>query len=285
MRTHEERLAALGTHFPLVEAGEGGRRWTYRTAGRGGRTLVLLHGIGSSSASWLDVALAAGRDFRVVAWDAPGYGGSTPLAAERPLATDYAQSLEGFLATLGIEGCVLVGHSLGALMATAYAAAYPRGRAAQLILVSPARGYGAREFDAERERVRASRLQALAALGVAGMAAERAGRLVSPSAGASVREWVRWNMASLNADGYRQATELLCGDDLARYAPAPLPVACFCGADDVVTPPAACEAVAAAYGVPLVLLPGCGHASPVEIPHLLAATLRESIEMKGECCE
>lgn len=285
MTSHEQRLAALDARFPLREVRAGARRWTWRGAGDGDTTLVLLHGIGSSSASWLDVAQEAGAHYRVVAWDAPGYGGSSPLAAAQPRATDYAEALEAFLAALGIARCVLVGHSLGALIAAAYVARQPQGRAAQLLLVSPARGYGAPAFDAEREAVRAARLQALATLGVAGMAAERAGRLLSPAADAVARDWVRWNMANLNADGYRQATELLCGDDLARYAPAALPVACLCGADDVVTPPAACAAVAAAFGVPLLLLPGGGHASPVEIPQLLAATLREFIETQGERCE
>jgi pimeloyl-ACP methyl ester carboxylesterase len=285
MTTHRHRLERLERMFPLRERTLGAQRWSYRSCGDGERTAVLLHGIGSTSASWFDLACVLGERYRIVAWDAPGYGRSSPLAQRCPRATDYAEALEGLLAALGVDRCALVGHSLGAMMAAAYVAQRPQGRAEQLLLVSPAGGYGAPRFDAERERVRDTRLQTLEALGVAGMAARRADRLLSSAASSAAREWVRWNMASLDADGYRQATELLCGDDIGRYAPAAVPVACLCGEQDVITPPAACRAVAEEFGVPLVLMPGCGHASPVEAPRLLAARLQGSIENQGEGCE
>ncbi|MFS2056329.1 alpha/beta hydrolase, partial [Variovorax sp. CT11-76] len=80
-------------------------------------------------------------------------------------------------------------------------------------------------------------------LGIAGMAAQRAGRLVSDQASEAARQWVRWNMARLNDRGYRQAVELLCNADLLAELPPPMPVRVACGALDAVTPPAACEEV------------------------------------------
>ena len=59
-------------------------------AGSAAQTVVLLHGISSSAASWLDVALALRPDWRVLAWDAPGYGASTALPQTHPRDTDYA---------------------------------------------------------------------------------------------------------------------------------------------------------------------------------------------------
>src|SRR6478609_5303310 len=84
-----------------------------------GASLVLLHGISSGAASWLQALPAQAH---VVAWDAPGYGFSTPLPQEAPLAADYAARLHATLQALDVKRCVLVGHSLGALMACAYAA-------------------------------------------------------------------------------------------------------------------------------------------------------------------
>src|SRR5256885_12675463 len=54
----------------------------------------MLHGISSGAASWLDVALELAPRARVLAWDAPGYGRSTPLAPDAPTGADYARVLE-----------------------------------------------------------------------------------------------------------------------------------------------------------------------------------------------
>src|SRR5258708_7660691 len=67
--------------------------------------IVLLHGIGSGAASWLGVAMELGARARVLAWDAPGYGSSTPLAMATPSAADYAQRLHEVLVALKIDSC------------------------------------------------------------------------------------------------------------------------------------------------------------------------------------
>ena len=238
--------------------------------------LVCLHGIGSGSASWLEAALIVSQRNRFIAWDAPGYGDSTPLPVDVPRGADYAQCLHALLDALGIQRCVLVGHSLGALMAVPAVRDADR-RVAALALISPARGYGSAVRVADGERVRAQRLQTLAELGIADMAAQRSARLVSDRASFESRAWVQWNMARLHERGYRQAVELLCGSDLLAELPAPVPVHVACGALDVVTPPAACAEVAQAAGVTLHLIPDAGHASYVEQPaavaHWLAGVL------------
>jgi pimeloyl-ACP methyl ester carboxylesterase len=244
-----------------------------------GPAIVCLHGIGSGSASWLDTALLLEGEARLIAWDAPGYGASTALAAAAPTARDYAQRLHALLDALDIRSCVLVGHSLGALMAAS--AARPGSPAAsrisKLLLISPAAGYGAAGRSEAQARVRAERLGTLAELGVAGMAAKRSGRLLSDHASETARQWVRWNMARLHEAGYRQAVELLCGADLLADLPPAMPVRVACGALDVVTTPEACAEVAKQCGVPLELLPDAGHASYVEQPAAAAALLRETL--------
>ena len=216
---------------------------------------------------------------RVIAWDAPGYGASTPLTMAAPRATDYAQRLCRMLDALQIDRCVLVGHSLGALVAAA--AAYPGQESARridrLVLISPARGYGAPERLVQSGQVRAERLAALVDLGVAGMALKRSARLLSDGASERAREWVRWNMGRLHDGGYRQAIELLCGDDLLAYLPPAMPVRVACGALDVVTTPVACAEVARACGVALESIADAGHACYVEQPAAVAALLRNEI--------
>ena len=97
-------------------------RTAWRRAGQGGPVLVLLHGIGSASGSWVAQLDALSATHTVLAWDAPGYGQSEPLPDSQPTAHAYAQRLWAWLDALGLhESLTLVGHSLGALMATAAA--------------------------------------------------------------------------------------------------------------------------------------------------------------------
>ncbi len=52
--------------------------------------LCCLHGIGSGAASWLERRWRLSRSARVIAWDAPGYGDSTPLRSAGAEGADYA---------------------------------------------------------------------------------------------------------------------------------------------------------------------------------------------------
>ena len=235
--------------------------------------VVLLHGISSGAASWLDLALALGDKARVLAWDAPGYGASTPLAQPAPADADYARVLEQSLQALGVRRCLLVGHSLGALMA-ARLAGTASGLVEQLVLISPAGGYGAPAKAEQQAKVRQGRLAALAEKGVAGLAAVIDQRLVSAEAPESVRAWVRWNTARMQPQGYAQAVELLCGSDLGQAAgKLSMPVQVWVGEHDVVTPPAACKAWSELLGADYGTLAAAGHASPVEQPVAIAQKL------------
>jgi pimeloyl-ACP methyl ester carboxylesterase len=235
--------------------------------------VVMLHGISSGAASWMDVALALAPRVRVLAWDAPGYGGSTPLLSAAPTGADYALALEQSLQALGVRRCLLVGHSLGALMGTPWAV-QAGGRVQQLVLISPAGGYGAPGMQAQQSQVRAGRLAALKEKGIAGLAAVIDQRLVSPAAPESARAWVRWNTARLHAAGYAQAVELLCASDLGEAAGRlSMPVEVWVGEHDAVTTPAACAAWAEKLGAGYVTLAAAGHASVVEQPLVIAQKL------------
>ncbi len=238
---------------------------TYREAGDG-PPLVLLHGIGSGAASWEAQLDALSGRFRVVAWDAPGYGGSDALAPAEPTAADYADTLAAFLDALGIDEVRLVGHSLGALMACAFAVRNP-GRVTGLLIADPAAGYGKADPAVRAERM-AARLGLLDRLGAEGMANERSGALLSDSASEDARERVRRVMSEIRADGYRQAVAMLFGADIHEDARRiELPVLVVCGGDDSVTPPDACRKIAESFAVArFELLPGLGHASYVEGP-------------------
>lgn len=237
---------------------------SYRRAGVG-PMLVLLHGIGSASGSWLRQLQGLQASHTLLAWDAPGYGASTALPVEQPTARDYGVQVWRWLDSLGLDGrpVTLVGHSLGALMAAAAAAVAPT-RVARLVLLSPAQGYG--QAIAElRERKLRDRLQVLETWGPTGMAQRRGAAMLSPAADASLVEFVQTIMAQIHPAGYTQAARMLAGADLAsELEPLHCPVLIASGAADTITPAPGCESLALRLGHPYRSLGAVGHACALE---------------------
>ncbi len=237
----------------------GGKVLAYREAGEG-PALVLLHGIGSGSASWLFQLEALAARFRVVAWDAPGYGGSDAFSIERPQPQDYARALSVLTGALQLKSFVLVAQSLGALIAGAYARMFPA--LPGMLLISPAGGYAGNVSKIEE------RLKTLDALGPDGLAEKRAGGMLTPEAEPAALELVRWNYRRIRRAGYRQAAYCLAQGNLREDAPHYAGrVLVACGSADTVTPEAACREIAARFPKSsFKSLPGLGHASQIEGP-------------------
>lgn len=251
-------------------------RIAWREAGSG-PPLVLLHGIGSGSGSWAAQLQALSARYRVIAWDAPGYGDSDPLPVAHPLGDDYAAVLGSWLAKIGAAAPIVVGHSLGAIVAAAWAARAD-GTPRALLLASPARGYGGSPAE-QREAKFRERVELVERLGVQGLAAARAAGLCAPGAAAAVVEIVRRNMARITPGGYAQAAWMLAHDDLsARLRSTIRPLAVLCGELDRITPPQACRALADEIGAPFVLLRGVAHACYVEDPLQFDAALTRALE-------
>ncbi|GHB61783.1 hypothetical protein GCM10010331_57100 [Streptomyces xanthochromogenes] len=109
-----------------------GYRRAYRTAGQG-PPVVLIHGIGDSSATWAGLIPGLARRYTVLAPDLLGHGASDKPRADYSVAA-YANGLRDLLGVLGIERATLVGHSLGGGVAMQFAYQYPE-LAERLVLV------------------------------------------------------------------------------------------------------------------------------------------------------
>ena len=237
---------------------------------------MLLHGIGSAARSWVHQLDGLADAFRVVAWDAPGYSDSAPVAGHSPSPEDYVERLVVFLGALGISKAHLVGHSLGAVIAAKFAHLHP-SRILTLTLASPSSGQ-ARLPEKERARLRAGRLDDLKTLGPRGMAEKRGPRLVTESAPMAVREAVIETMAQVRPEGYRQAVEMLAAADTRgdlELLPSVMLVQFVYGAADVVTTPQSIRSLAAARpGAPVHEIADAGHAVYLEKPQAFNACLR-----------
>ncbi len=274
-----DAVAALPVHYAKLSDGATVR---YRQAGVAslGATpapvIVLLHGIGSGSASWVrQLTAVQPQAVRVLAWDAPGYADSSPVAAAQPVAADYAQRLGLWLDALGVQQAHIVGHSLGCIMAASFAKLYPH-RVSQLTLLAPAQGYGAADPDVRSKKL-SERLQAIQTLGPQTLAQQRAPLLLSPHAHPDEVQLATAMMSQLNLAGYRQATHLLCNTLIATdLQQLSCPVQVACGDQDTITPPAGCQALAASIGAHYTTLPGAGHLCAVqaagEVNQLLGLT-------------
>ena len=100
-----------------------GYRRAFRMAGEG-PALVLIHGIGDSSATWAELIPDLARNHTVIAPDLLGHGASDKPRADYSVAA-YANGVRDLLTTLGIESATLVGHSLGGGVAMQFAYQFP----------------------------------------------------------------------------------------------------------------------------------------------------------------
>lgn len=90
----------------------------------GGPVVVLVHGAGGNRSQWaVQARHLAARGFDVLALDLPGHGDSPDPACDR--VEDYAAAVVADMDARGVDRFAIVGHSMGAMIALAVAAAHP----------------------------------------------------------------------------------------------------------------------------------------------------------------
>ncbi len=249
-------------------------RLHYEEAGLGEIGLMCLHGISSNSASWRYQLAGLSDRYRVIAWDAPGYGGSDDPPGGYPLSW-LSDSLADLLDELGLEKVVVVGLSMGGVVAQEFAGHYP-ARLSALVLADTNTGGGARPPDERKARLDA-RLKAIETLTPREIARQRAPALLSPQAPPALLAEVEDMIARLHPVGYRQAAIALDGADtrpvLAQIA---VPTLVLWGEHDSITPRP--EAQTLYEGIPQAqfeIIQGAGHLSNLEKPERFNQALRD----------
>ncbi|MGZ4597218.1 MAG: alpha/beta fold hydrolase [Actinomycetes bacterium] len=103
----------------------------------GARPQLLVHGLGGSSVTWVQVMEGLAEHGPVVAVDLPGFG-RTPIEDGDPLTVQgYVDFVIDLANALGWDRFTLHGNSMGGLVGTLLAADHPH-RLHRLVLVSPA---------------------------------------------------------------------------------------------------------------------------------------------------
>lgn len=242
--------------MPYVPLPDGRVHFAERGERRAGHPSVLLiHGAGAGSAIWSMTLAPLARSAHAVAIDLPGHGPSD--RGERPLDLTRYRDAAGLLgAALCLGPSLLVGHSMGALVAVEAALAWPdKVRGLVLVAAAPRLPVDAELLALLRDDPDRAR-------------AWLADHGLSPRAKPALRRGFLAAGPAAPADVVRADFEIVRSADLtARLPGIRCPITWLDGADDQIVP-------AAQRGErpgEIVVVPDAGHLLPIEAPTAIAA--------------
>ena len=271
-----------GTHLPACLASGPG---TADTA-PGRLPLVLLHGMGSTASVWLPQLEHFGRTRRVLAWTMPGYGASPALPELSWPA--LADALVLLADAQGLARFHLLGHSIGGMVAQAFAQRHP-GRLASLVLSASSAGFGAASpaWKAEFLRQREEPLAAHASFAEA--APQMLARFCAPCITPARRALAELSASGIEKAAYLRAMRLLLTfDGAAQLAQLQMPVLLVAGSTDEQAPLKAQQRMLAALPQGrLTVLEGLNHMANLEDPARFNACVEAflgEVESKDSAC-
>jgi 3-oxoadipate enol-lactonase len=247
-----------------------------------GPTILMLHGIGGGHLAFApQVETLASSGYRAVAWDMPGYGRSAPIEPytfkglarscitliEALLAGDEKSSAAGTANNGRRGGLILLGHSMGGMVAQEVVARRPE-LVSRLILCGTSPAFGKADGQWQREFI----AQRTAVLDAGKSMADLADVLVPQMVGpASLPEGLRLAthcMSQVPASTYRRALEALVTFDRRANLPhIQVPTLLVAGEFDRNAPPAIMKKMAEAIPHSTYLeMRGIGHLQNLEAP-------------------
>ena len=240
--------------------------------------VVFLHGVGGGRHGWAaQQAHVAALGWRSLAWDMPGYGDS-----DRVTPYDFAhlaQALWQMLDAAHIHQAVLVGHSMGAMVALqAWTQSPERIRAMVLAASSPAFGHSDGDF---QQQFLAQRLAPLdSGKTMADIADRLIPSMVAPGSTAPALALAREGMAAIAPDTYRAALRALVQFEQRAALPTiTVPVLCLAAEHDRTAPPAVMERMAQKIpGARYACLAGAGHLLQYEQAQAFNAELEQFLK-------
>ena len=242
-----------------------------------GDAVVCVHGLGGSTNSFTPLMPALARH-RVIRVDMPGSARSSRveglLTVER-----FVETLLSVCTRLNVTRAHWIGHSLGTIVCQHVATSAPK-LVRSIALFGPLIAPPEAARVALRARAGKARSEGTAgmheiALGLLNAALSADTRQRSPLAVAFVRE----SLMRQDSDGYARTCDALAEASPAAVERIEAPVLLVTGDEDGVAPPQSVRAFAeklhAARSTRVVVLPRCGHWTPIERPEECARELRD----------
>lgn len=236
-----------------------------------GEPVLMIHGLGGTTNTFTPLLPAFARNKRV-RFDLPGSGRSSrvqgPLSLER-----FMEAAKRVLTTAKIEKAHVVGHSMGNIVATHWAAAEPNAvRSLALfgpLLAPPDQARAG--IRARAERARQEGMQGIAdALVSASLSSETKAKRLAAVA------FVRESLMAQDPDGYARSCEALAEMQPADTSKIACPTLLVTGDEDVVSPPQSVRMMGQKIaGSRVEVLRGCGHWTPVEKPEECISLLKD----------
>jgi 3-oxoadipate enol-lactonase len=253
-------------------------RLSYEAAGDAAlQPLVFLHGIGGAARAWRSQLEAFSNRYRAIAWDMPGYGGSSPPAKfSIPV---FADALQDFLQQIGATKPVLVGHSIGGMIVQQLLAKEPH-IAAAVVLAQTSPAFGKPNGDWQKTFIEARLGPLDRGEPLASLAPSLVKDLVGDDPDISGMELARDCMACVPEATYRATMLALMGFDLRNaLKDVAVPTLVLSGSKDN-NAPAPMMTKMAGY-IPLakyVELEGVGHLANLERPAAFNAALESFLK-------
>lgn len=245
----------------------------YLDSGSGSTALFLLHGVGGGKDAWPgQMAAYAGAGYRTVAWDAPGYGGTPPVSPYT--LAEVALELGRLIDRIGATRNIIIGHSMGGMIAQEAWVAYPE-KIHGLVLSGTSPAFGKPGGDWQREFL-GKRLAPLdAGKTMPELAPGLVAGMLGPNPDPAGKQLAIEVMARVPAATYRAALGALVNfDRRAELATIRVPTLVLAAEHDGNAAPAVMEKMAARIaGAEYVCLPGLGHLACMENPPVFNAAI------------
>jgi 3-oxoadipate enol-lactonase len=238
-----------------------------------GETIVFVHGHPFNRSMWEPQLAALAAEFRVIAPDLPGYGES-PARGETNTMRELADSIVALLDALDVGRAVVVGLSMGGLIAMELGLNYPERVAGVVLAATTAAPLAPGEADTRRAAA-----AEMEANGMLTTALEMSARLFGPAArrdpaivGAIFQMMISASPAGAAAALRGRAER----PDYSSLLPAlSVPALVIAGDQDSYAPQPVIDQLVGSLPEPeLVLLEGVGHLPNLEQPGLFNAAVR-----------
>ncbi len=240
-----------------------------------GEPVLFVHAFPLNRRMWAPQVEALADRYRCLSVDLRGFGESDAPTGPYPLDL-LASDLVGLLDSQGIERVTLVGLSMGGYIAFALWRRYAE-RVRALVLADTRAGPDTVATRNAREDL-ARRVETE---GLAPVVETQLPRLLSPQASPDLRRWVQDMIEEATPQGVAGASRgMAARPDSSDLLPGiHCPTLVLSGSEDVVTPAAELEAMAARLpNATSVTLPGAGHLANLEAADGFSTALRTFLD-------